>query len=167
MNSVSKELGVNSKAKEDNIKEKQKQSENLANAIYQNISTALDSIEEILKLSKDERLTKELKDEKLAYTVIKNDLLDLCLKINIKPKDNNIIEKARLWTSIKLTTLTDKSTRHLAEMMLIGTVMGNLTCYKDLCDHKGVDKNLYDLLNHLNILEEQNFNNLKNFLKEG
>ena len=40
MNSASKELGVNSKAKEDNIKEKQKHSENLANAIYQNISTA-------------------------------------------------------------------------------------------------------------------------------
>ena len=167
MNSVNKELNVNSKAKVEKIDDKGKKSTELANAIFQNISTALDSIEEILKICKDERLEKELKDEKLAYTVIKNDLLDLCLKINIKPKDNNMFEKARLWTSIKFTTMTDKSTRHLAEMMLIGTVMGTLTCYKDLCDHKGVDKNLYDLLNHLNFLEEQNFNNLKSFLKEG
>ena len=58
--------------------------------------------------------------------------------------DNNMFEKARLWTSIKMTTMFDKSTRHLAEMLLLGTVMGTLQCYKDICDYKDAEKKLSD-----------------------
>ena len=163
---MNKELKVNDEAKEKVIEDKQKKQEDFVNAIFQNISTALQSVDEILKLSKDENFNKELKDEKIAYTTIKNDLLDECINIKVKPKDNNIFEKTRLWTSIKMTTLSDKSTRHLAEMMLLGTVMGTLTCYKDLCDYKNVNGKLYDLMQRLIYLEETNFNNLKGFLKQ-
>jgi len=166
MNSSDKEFGVNTEKKEKMIEDKQKKLEDFVNAIYQNLSTALQSIDEILKLSKSEEFNRVLEKQKLAYTVIKNDLLDHCMALSVKPKDNNIIEKARLWTSIKMTTISDKSTRHLAEMMLIGTVMGTLTCYKDLCDYKDGDKGLYETLQRLNILEETNFDDLKKFLKE-
>lgn len=152
--------------KQQKIEKKQERMEDFVNTIYQNISTALKSVDEMLKLSKDDKFLNELNIEKQKYMEINNKLLNICININIKPKDNNIFEKARLYTSIKMTTLTDKSTRHLAEMMLIGTVMGLLTIYKDLCDYKNLDKNLYDLLNELMNLEEENFNNLKKFLKE-
>lgn len=152
--------------KEEKLKKSEERIEDFVNTIYQNLSTALKSIEEILKLNKDERLLKELNSEKQKYLEFKNSLLNVCLDIKVKPKDNNIFEKARLYTSIKMTTIADKSTRHLAEMMLIGTVMGTLTCYKDLCDYKGINSKLYSLLNDLLNLEEENFNNLKKFLKE-
>ncbi len=151
--------------KEEKLAKKEERIEDFVNTIYQNLSTALDSIDEILKICKDEKLEKELKSEKQSYTDYKNELLNVCLKLSIKPKDNNFFEKARLWTSIKMTTICDKSSRHLAEMMLIGTVMGTLTCYKDLCDYKNLDNKLYDLLSKLLNLEEENFNNLKKFLK--
>ena len=152
--------------KEKEVAKKQERTEDFVNTIYQNLSTALKSIDEILKLTKDEKLTNELNIEKQKYTEFKNVLLNVCLDLKIKPKDNNVFEKARLYTSIKMTTITDKSTRHLAEMMLIGTVMGTLTCYKDLCDYKNLNTKLYDMLNKLLNLEEENFNNLKKFLKE-
>lgn len=152
--------------KEKEIAKKEERIEDFVNTIYQNLSTALKSIDEILKLTKDEKLKSELSAEKQKYTEFKNALLNVCLDLKIKPKDNNIFEKARLYTSIKMTTITDKSTRHLAEMMLIGTVMGTLTCYKDLCDYKNLNNKLYDMLNKLLNLEEENFNNLKKFLKE-
>ncbi|MGN1207872.1 MAG: hypothetical protein ACI4TI_00185 [Christensenellales bacterium] len=149
------------------VEEKQQERiEDFVNTIYQNLSTALKSIEEILKICDDDKLKAELNSEKQKYLELKNELLNVCLDISTKPKDNNIFEKAKLFTSIKMTTLADKSTRHLAEMMLIGTVMGTLTCYKDLCDYKSLNSALYALLNKLLGLEEENFNNLKKFLKE-
>ncbi len=152
--------------KEEKIAKKDERLEDFVNTIYQNLSTALKSIDELLKISKDEKFNQELNSEKQKYMELKNELLNVCLDISVKPKDNNIFEKARLYTSIKMTTLTDKSTRHLAEMMLIGTVMGSLTCYKDLSDYKRINNSLYGVLNKLMGLEEENFNNLKKFLKE-
>lgn len=152
--------------KEEKIAKKEERIEDFVNTIYQNLSTALKSIDEIMKINEDEKLMRELEREKQKYTEFKNELLNVCLDLSVKPKDNNIFEKARLYTSIKMTTLTDKSTRHLAEMMLLGTVMGTLTCYKDLCDYKNLNNKLYSLLNKLLNLEEENFNNLKQFLKD-
>ena len=62
-------------------------------------------------------------------------------------------------------TITDNSTRHLAELMLIGSVMGTLTCYKTREDHKNASKEVIDLLDELENLEEDNFNELKKYLK--
>ena len=80
-------------------------------------------------------------------------------------KDNNIFEKMRLWTSIQMGTLTNNSTRHLAELMLIGSVMGTLQCYKDREDYPSADKDTQDLLTELERMEEDNFNELKKYLK--
>ena len=152
--------------KEEIIENKTKKLEDFVNAIYQNIQTALQSIEELLKISKDEKFNAELNREKGLYLELKNKLLNECWKINIKPEDNNFFEKARLYTSIKMTTIADKSTRHLAEMMLLGTVMGTTTCYKDLCDYKNQNGDLYNVLKELMRMEEANFDVLRSFLRD-
>jgi len=147
-------------------KEEKKNVENLLNCIYQNIQTAIQSIEELLKVCNDEKFCEELKRERTEYVELKTKLLEYAFSINLKPDDNSFMEKARLWTSIKMTTMMDKSARHLAEMMLLGTVMGTTTCYKDLYDHKNVDEKLYRMLIDLMKIEESNFDILKKFLKE-
>ena len=152
--------------KEEIIENKTKKLEDFVNAIYQNIQTALQRIEELLKISKDEKFNAELNREKGLYLELKNKLLNECWKINIKPEDNNFFEKARLYTSIKMTTIADKSTRHLAEMMLLGTVMGTTTCYKDLCDYKNQNGDLYNVLKELMRMEEANFDVLRSFLRD-
>ncbi|MGN1222705.1 MAG: hypothetical protein ACI4T1_01060 [Christensenellales bacterium] len=152
--------------KEEIIKEEEKKLEDFVNAIYQNISTAIQSINEIEKVTEDQCFLKELKKEKDGYNSVKAKLLTVCEKIKVEPKDNNMFEKARLFTSIKVTTLADRSTRHLAEMMLLGSVMGTTTCYKDLCDYKDTNGELYEVLQTLMGLEEEYYNNLKTFLKE-
>lgn len=151
---------------EDKIEKKEQKIEDFVNAIYQNIQTALKSIDEILKINKDASFEVELQRERGGYEKIKNNLLEECLKIGVKPEDNNFFEKAKLFTSIKMTTIADKSTRHLAEMMLIGTVMGTLTCYKDQNDYRNSNNRLYKILSELVEFEENNFNKLKIFLKE-
>ena len=135
------------------------------NAVYQNTQTAIKSIEDILNINKDEKFLAELLREKEGYLKIKNKVIEYSNSIGYFPDDNSWLEKARLYTSIKMTTIFDKSLRHLTEMMLLGTVMGTLTCYKDLTDYKDVDNKMYAILTELIAFEEECFNNLKGFLK--
>lgn len=137
------------------------------NAIYQNIRTAIQSIDEIIKKAKSEELISELSNEEDAYSILAKECESFAKAEKIDGiKDNNIIEKARLWTSINMSTLIDDSTRKIAELMLFGTFMGVVTCVKDKDDHKNISNELDEILDKLLELERQNIHKLIPFLQE-
>ncbi len=135
------------------------------NAIYQNIKTAVQSIEDILPKVKDIKLQKELAEEEDKYLALEKECELFAKAEKIEGiKDNNWLEKAKLWSSINLSTMTDKTTRHIAELMLLGTFMGFITCVKDQADHNGVSKELDEILSNLKELERKNIDALMPFL---
>ena len=135
------------------------------NAIYQNIRTAVQSIEDILPKVKDSNLQKELANEEDKYIALEKECELFAKAEKIEGiKDNNWLEKAKLWSSINMSTLTDKTTRHIAELMLLGTFMGFVTCIKDQADHKNVSKELDEILLNLKELERKNIDALIPFL---
>lgn len=133
-------------------------------SIFQGTSTALQSIEELMPKVEDEEFKKELSNEYTNYDLINRECEMLAKAEKFDLKDNNVFEKIRMWGSINLTTITDKSTRHLAEMMLLGTVMGIVQCLKDLKDYKNISSELDDLCKKLSDMEEKNYQVLKNFI---
>ena len=135
------------------------------NAIYQNIRTAVQSIEDILPKVKDSNLQKELANEEDKYIALEKECELFAKAENIEGiKDNNWLEKAKLWSSINMSTMTDKTTRHIAELMLLGTFMGFVTCIKDQADHKNVSKELDEILLNLKELERKNIDAIIPFL---
>ena len=135
------------------------------NAIYQNIRTAVQSIEDIFPKVKDSNLQKELANEEDKYIALEKECELFAKAEKIEGiKDNNWFEKARLWSSINMSTMTDKTTRHIAELMLLGTFMGFVTCIKDQADHKNVSKELDEILLNLKELERKNIDALIPFL---
>ncbi len=135
------------------------------NAIYQNIRTAVQSIEDILPKVKDSNLQKELANEEDKYIALEKECELFAKAEKIEGiKDNNWLEKAKLWSSINMSTMTDKTTRHIAELMLLGTFMGFVTCIKDQADHKDVSKELDEILLNLKELERKNIDALIPFL---
>jgi len=134
-------------------------------SIYQNTSTATQSINELLKKSEDKTFHDLLNAQYERYDEIQAKVEQMAKDKNIELKDNNIFEKIRLWSSIQMGTLTNNSTRHLAELMLIGSVMGTLQCYKDREDCKNAKPDTLKLLTELERMEEENFNELKKYLK--
>lgn len=135
------------------------------NAIYQNIRTAVQSIEDILPKVKDSNLQKELANEEDKYIALEKECELFAKAEKIEGiKDNNWFEKAKLWSSINMSTMTDKTTRHIAELMLLGTFMGFVTCIKDQADHKNVSKELDEILLNLKELERKNIDALIPFL---
>ena len=141
------------------------QLKNYANAIFQNARVGSQSIRDIEDAVEDEGLKKELKREREQFNKIAEKVIDFAKDNGFDVDENNFFEKSRLWASIKMTTMFDKSTRHIAEMMLLGTVMGLTTCYKDKYDHKGVSTALDKILATLEKAEDENYERLKQFLK--
>ena len=136
-------------------------------AIYQNTKTAMQSIEDIVLKSKDETLTKELSQEEATYATLAEECEQFAERNNIKGiKDNNWFEKTKLWTSINMGTLFDKSTRNIAEMMLFGTFMGIITCTKDKYDHKNVSTELDQIMDKLVKFGRENIDKLIPFLNK-
>lgn len=135
------------------------------NAIYQNACTAMQSIEDIATKTKDESLIKELCTEEAEYAQISKECEKFARKNKIVDiKENNWFEKTKLWTSINMSTMLDKSTRKIAELMLIGTFMGIITCMKDKSDHKNVSAELDKIIDNLYELERKNIDKLLQFL---
>ena len=63
-----------------------------------------------------------------------------------------------------MSTLTDNSNRKIAELMLIGTFMGIITCLKDKSDHKGISKELDEIIDKLYNYERNNIDRLLPYL---
>lgn len=136
----------------------------LLTSIYQNVQTALQSIDNIMPSVKSDALLSELSNEENEYNVLNKECEILAKSEDINIKDNTIFEKIRLWSSIKMSTLTDKSTTHVAEMMLLGSFMGTIQCVKDLTEHSSANEEILNLCKKLQDLEEKNIQNLKNYL---
>ena len=136
------------------------------NAIYQNTKTAMQSIEDIITKVEDKEFVSELAKEEDEYRCLAKECENFAKAEKIEDlKDNNWIDKARLWSSINMGTMMNKTTRHIAELMLIGTFMGIITCIKDKEDHKNVSKELDEIIDKLYEFERNNIDRLLPFLK--
>lgn len=137
---------------------------NYITSLYQNACVALQSIEDLMPKVEDEDMRQELSNQYSRYDVIAKECEMLGKSEDIDLKDNNWFEKIRLWGAINMSTLTDKTTRHIAEMMIQGTVMGLIQCLKDIKDYRAVSPDLDDICEKLNNLMEENYQNLKKFI---
>jgi len=104
--------------------ENKKKSEEILAEIYRNAQLALQSISNILPEVKDEDIRKELHSQHEEYEKFSAKAAMLAKDMQIELKEPNPMKKAMMWGSIKMSTLTDNSRSHIADMMLQGTVMG-------------------------------------------
>lgn len=142
-----------------------KKNEELLISIYQNAKTGTQSIEDLLPKVKDKDLKEELKNEQIEFEKIASKCEQMARNEKITLKENSFMEKAKMWTSIKMSTMFNSSNRKIAELMLIGCIMGTLQCYKDLVDYKEAKEPIKELARILHRTEEKFFENLKEYLK--
>lgn len=153
-------------SEKENLEEKEKITKYL-NAVYQNTRTAVQSIEDIISKVKSQKFVEELSREGDEYCCLAKECETFAKAQKIEGiKDNNFIEKARLWSAINMSTLMDKSSRNIAEMMLLGTFMGIITCIKDKDDHQNVSPELDEIADKLYEFERKNIDRLLPYLTE-
>lgn len=102
----------------------QKKTEEALAEIYRNAQLALQSISDILPAVEDEEIKKELSSQHEEYERFSAKAAMLAKDMQLELKEPNPMKKAMMWSSIKMSTLTDNSRSHIADMMVQGTVMG-------------------------------------------
>ena len=102
-----------------------KQTEEALSEIYRNAQLALVSIADILpEVGEDEQIKTELHAQHEEYEKISAKASMMARNKGLELKEPNPMKKAMMWGSIKMSTLTDNSRSHIADMMVQGTVMG-------------------------------------------
>ena len=143
--------------KDDNIE--------LLNEIYKNVKMAIQSLENVLSSIKLENITVELSKESSQYYIFEKECIMIANSKDYNLKDNNILQKTQLWVSIKLNLLSSSSTQHLAEMLLIGTMMGVIDLTKAVANYDKADTEIIDLANKLLEFERANIETFFEYLK--
>ncbi|MBO4573618.1 MAG: hypothetical protein J5762_07660 [Clostridia bacterium] len=140
-------------------------SEEVLNNVYKNAHIALQSISDVLPECDDEKMCEELRREYDGYEKFIGEAAAFMRENDITPKDVGVMQKAMMWTSIKMKTMTDDSRSHLADMMLKGTVMGISELMQILSREDGsVDPRVLELTEKLKDLEEEYEARLKELL---
>ena len=143
----------------------EKKNEEILAEIYRNCQLALTSIADILPAIEDEKIKAEILRQHEEYEKISAKAAVIAKNKGLELKEPNPLKKAMMWGSIKMNTLTDNSTPHIAEMMIQGTVMG-ITSLKTSQSQmaEGADKEIVDLLKEFIKIEEGFEKTLKGYL---
>ena len=140
------------------------QSEKLLNAIGKNVAMAVQSLEIILPEVQDEEFKEYLSKLLDEYNIIMTETQMIARANDVNLKLTNPIEKAELWTSIKLKMLMKKNTRQFATMIFIGTNMGIPDLVIAICDFGDASNEVITLAKKLKEIEEKSDEKLKYFL---
>ncbi len=95
-----------------------------AENIYRNAKVAVLSIDEVQKTLTDDNLKSELSYEREGYENFLQEFSDFLKEQNYRAGDLPALKKAGMKIGIAMNTLTDKSSPHVANLMLKGTVTG-------------------------------------------
>lgn len=134
-------------------------------SVYKNAHIALQSISNVIDETDHPDMKSELKEEYDGYEKFIGKLSAYMKEIGCEPKDIGPFQKAFMYTSIKMNTLTDDSKSHIAELMIKGTVMGITELTEILNKHKiGLGETTRCLTQELLDLEETYEQRLKTLL---
>lgn len=135
----------------------------LLSFIYQNSAMGITTITQLLDIAKEPDFKKHLQSEWEEYASIHKEAKKLLNQHGCDEKGLNSLEKLRTYLMISMQTMTDKSSAHIAEMMITGSNMGILDATKHL-KHTKAEPEICNLMKRLLKFEEGNVQQLKKFL---
>ena len=137
----------------------------LLNYVYQNSQMGPDTINQLLDIVEDAEFKNQLQSQYNEYEGIHEEAKNLLNKNGYDEKSLNAFEKIRTSLMINMQTLTDKSSSHIAEMLIIGSNMGVTDAIKNIKKYKkNTNPDIINLMEKLKTFEEENIASLKEFL---
>ena len=111
--------GTLSKSEENAMNE-----EKLLDEIYQNANTGIYSIDTLLPKVEDGRVTEELVSYRGKLGRIAQDARQMMAQKSQEPAETGAMSKMGIWTGVQMNTLQDKSSSHIADMVIRGNTIG-------------------------------------------
>lgn len=136
----------------------------LLNFIYQNSQMGVETIDQLEKIIEDKKFKSYLKEKYEGYLKIHKDAKEKLNNHGYDEKGISTFEKIRTYLTINIQTLTDKSTSHIAEMMMIGSTMGIVNASRTLTDYNHAQNDILKLMETLKEFEEKSYHDLQEFI---
>lgn len=136
----------------------------LLNFIYQNSQMGVETIDQLEKIVEDKKFKRYLKEKYEGYCKIHKDAKAKLNSHGYDEKGISSFEKMRTYLMINMQTLTDKSTSHIAEMLMIGSTMGIINAIRNLADYSHAKKDVIKLMETLKSFEEKSYDDLQKFI---
>ncbi|WP_434310026.1 hypothetical protein [Hominifimenecus sp. rT4P-3] len=136
----------------------------LLNHVYQNTQMGLESLPLLKSKSQDTTFQKAIDHQYREYKQINQRAQNLMKKKHITPKDVRPTAKMSATVMTNMKTLMDRSTSHLAEMVIQGNTMGVTQITRALHETKAPDAEVKALAQQLLKTTDNNLQALRKFL---
>lgn len=124
----------------------------------------VDTISQLIEIAEDEEFKQHLKSQLSEYQEIHNTAKLLLNKNGYDEKGISTFNKVKTYLMINMQTMMDKTSSHISEMLIIGSNMGIIDAVKKIKEYQGAEADILDLMKRLLKFEENNVQQLKNFL---
>ncbi len=137
---------------------------NLLEAVVQNTEMGKNTLEQIVPMTQDTQFRAELLRQRNGYHQLNQEAHTALEACGGTAQGQSAMAKFNTKMGISMKTLTDKSTRNLAEMLSEGSSQGVLDCVKSCKDYPNAAPGTKRLVQRLQDFEEDNRVKLEQFL---
>ena len=141
-----------------------KQGNALLRYVYQNVEMGKTTIPRVLEVTRDPALRKALQSQLREYESISNQAEHLLAQRGCEAGGESGMKELMSGVMVRMKTLNNKSPSHIAQMMIQGSTMGTIQITRRLHDCKTADGEAQDLANRLLRTEENNIQQMKQYL---
>lgn len=133
--------------------------------IHKATKMGMDSISFVSEKLEDNKLKDNLSFQYTQYGQVMDRVNKLYENYGEIPEDKNVMNTIMGWTGVQMNTINNKTSSHIAEMMIEGTTMGIIEGRKLINqDADRASKDVKDLLCNFVTFQENNVEQLKKFL---
>ena len=137
----------------------------MLNFIYQNSQIGVETLNQLIPMIDNEAFKKRIEAQLKEYEQIHEEAKKLLNRHGYDEKGIGALEKIMAYLMIDMKTLMDKSSSHIAEMLIQGSNMGIIDAVKRINQYeKEAEKEVTALMKRLLKFEENNVERLKEAL---
>jgi hypothetical protein len=124
----------------------------------------VETLNKLKEITEDKELKKYLDAQYAEYKEINDVAGSLLNKNGYDEKGISAMKRIRTYLMLNLQTLADKSSSHIAEMIMTGSAMGIIDAVKNIKQYDDAEQDIVQLMERLLRFEENNFQQMKKFL---
>ena len=138
--------------------------EELLQFIAQKTRMGADNVTDILDKVKDPELLEVLEGQRKGYVALHEEVLKMLKEAHVEEEEPQLIPKMAAFIALQWNTMADKSTTHIAQLLIEGGTMGVVDITRHINDSKEASAEAKHLAQRLLNFEEGSIDKFKQFL---
>lgn len=140
------------------------QTVNLWSRVAENARTGYDAANQLLARTEDDEMRSELASERDYYRDAARDAEEKLRKLGEKADGKGPLARAGMWAGIRMNTMTDRTSSHLADIVIQGATMGVIDTTKARNEFPDADPDAQDAASRFITRQQDAIERMKEFL---